>query len=235
MLAFYADESGSFDLHFPDQPWVVFAAVGFDDSHWLDINEALDTLKRSYFPHLASHEVEIRSNDIRMAAVRPRPENPFASLGATKLRRFGHELYEVIDALPFSWSAVAIHKPTIVRDFQVANERDLFSVAYLSLVELLDTWCDDERTVGRLFVDQREASCTERRIVRSPSFTLVIVTGARDGFVSSNVRTFTTRHGRTTFSWPISSRTTCSAVIATTIRSTRTSNESYQSCIVRTV
>ena len=50
MLAFYADESGSFDPHDPGQPWVVLLAVGFDDDHWLTIHRAFTDLKVAYFP-----------------------------------------------------------------------------------------------------------------------------------------------------------------------------------------
>jgi hypothetical protein len=157
VLAFYADESGSFDLHFPNQPWVVFAAVGFDDDHWLTIDEDLNELKRAYFPWFPPHDVEIRSNDIRMAAIRPHSGNPFSRLEPAALRRFGHELYEVIETLPFSWCAVAMYKPSIVHDLRVTNERQLFALAYRSLIRLLDAWCENEASVGRLFVDQRES------------------------------------------------------------------------------
>ena len=69
MLAFYADESGSFDLHDPGQPWVVFLAVGFDDDHWLTIHRAFSELKLAYSPYRVPGEFEIRSNDVRTALV----------------------------------------------------------------------------------------------------------------------------------------------------------------------
>ncbi len=156
VLAFYADESGSFDPYDPGQPWVVFLAVGFNDDHWLTIDRAFDALKRAYFPARAAHEVEIRSNDLRTALSRPRAENPFSSLDAGALRRFGDDLYEVVEQLPFAWCGTAIHKATVRQRFAVNDGHALFSLAYRATVERLHRWCLDEDQVGRLFVDQRE-------------------------------------------------------------------------------
>ncbi len=137
---------------------MVFAAIGFHDDHWLTIDEAFDKLKQAYFPYLLPHGVEIRSNDIRMAAIRPHSANPFSRLESAALRRFGHELYEVIETLPFWWCAVAMHKPTIVRELRVTNERQLFALAYRSLGPTDGCLgCEEESSVGRLFVDQRES------------------------------------------------------------------------------
>jgi uncharacterized protein DUF3800 len=156
VLAFYADESGSFSVRDPGQPWVVLLAIGFDDDNWTLIDDALNDLKRLYFPDCAPSEVEIGSNDLRMAHVRPSPRNPFSRISATTLRAFGADLYSVIDSLPFAWCVAVLNKPMTARRFTNARADDLFAIAYLELLGALDRWCASVGTVGRLFLDQRE-------------------------------------------------------------------------------
>lgn len=162
MLAFYADESGSFDLHDPGQPWVVFLAVGFHDDHWLTIHRAFTELKLTYFPARSPREIEIRSNDLRTALVHPRPGNPFSSLGASVLRRFGNDLYCAIDTLPFAWCGVAIYKAFARERLNVDDGQTLFELAYRATVERLHRWCVEVDRVGRFFVDQRERNLDGR-------------------------------------------------------------------------
>jgi hypothetical protein len=162
VLAFYADESGSFDPHDPGQPWVVFLAVGFDDDHWLTIHRAFTDLKAAYFPRRPPNEIEIRSNDLRTALVHPRAGNPFSSLGASNLRRFGNELYRVVDSLPFAWCGVAIHKASARERLGVSDGHALFALAYRGMVERLHSWCAEGNQVGRFFVDQRERNLDGR-------------------------------------------------------------------------
>jgi hypothetical protein len=158
VLAFYADESGSFDPHDLGRPWVVLLAIGFDDDDWLTIDEAFDGLKRWFFPFRPPAEVEIRSNAIRMALVRPDPRNPFSSLAPGKLARFGTELYRIIDGLPFVWNAAVVHKPTAARDFGCRSNHDVFALAYTSLIALIDERCRRVKRPARLFMDQQERS-----------------------------------------------------------------------------
>lgn len=156
VLAFYADESGTFSVRSGDQPWVVLLAIGFDDVHWTTIEEAFNALKRRYFPDRAPHGVEIGSHELRMAHVRPRSDNPFSSLLPEELRQFGHELYAVIDDLPFAWCASVIHKPSVVPRLAARRGGDLFIAAYVDLLRSLDGWCRYAGQPGRLFLDQRE-------------------------------------------------------------------------------
>jgi len=157
VLAFYADESGSFSVRDRGQPWVVLLAIGFDDNDWTLIENSLNDLKRAYFPDRRPREIEIGSNDLRMAHVRPDPENPFSRISPAALREFGTDLYSIIDSLPFAWCASILHKPTAIRHFANARADDLFVVAYLELLRILDRWCVSAETMGRLFVDQRES------------------------------------------------------------------------------
>ena len=157
MLAFYADESGTFSVRAGDQPWVVLLAIGFDDDHWATIDDALNDLKRQYFPERSPRDVEIKSHGLRMAHVRPRAENAFSSLSRDALRRFGEDLYSVIERLPFAWCASVLHKPSVVHRMPGAAGGDLFIRAYLDLLPSLDLWCRCAGKAGRLFVDQREA------------------------------------------------------------------------------
>jgi hypothetical protein len=156
VLAFYVDESGSFDLFNASQFWVVLLGIGFDDDHWLTIDNAVTDLKRRYFPHHPPHEVEIRSNDIRMAHVHPHDKNPFSRLSSEALRAFGSDLFETIDALPFSWAACAIHKPAVASSLGLSGVRDVYALAYVTLVDRLNRWCALDRKPGRLFIDQRD-------------------------------------------------------------------------------
>jgi Protein of unknown function (DUF3800) len=155
VLAFYADESGSFDLH-SIQPWVVLLAIGFSDDHWLQIDCGMNDLKRSYFGWKRSRDIEIRSNDLRMAHVHPRPDNPFSELDTDSLRSFGHDLYGLIDTLPFAWCASVVHGPTVANAAFPSGPPDLFALSYRTLLELLDQWCAASEEPGRLFVDQRD-------------------------------------------------------------------------------
>jgi Protein of unknown function (DUF3800) len=157
VLAFYADESGSFSLRAADQPWVVLLAIGFDDDSWTVIDEAMNDLKRAYFRGRTPREVEIRSHDLRMAHVRPRSDNVFSTLPRDLLRRFGDDLYAVIDALPFAWCASVLHKPSVVSSLSVRRGEALFTVAYLRLLQSLDGWCRAVGKPGRIFLDQRDA------------------------------------------------------------------------------
>ncbi|MBV8299056.1 MAG: DUF3800 domain-containing protein [Candidatus Eremiobacteraeota bacterium] len=117
MLAFYADESGSFSVRDPAQPWVVLLAIGFDDDHWGTIERALNDLKRRHFPGCHPSAVEIRSNDLRRAHVTGKLGNVFSSLKPGALARFASDLYATVDTLPFEWCAAAVHKPSALRDF----------------------------------------------------------------------------------------------------------------------
>ncbi|HEV2739369.1 MAG TPA: DUF3800 domain-containing protein [Candidatus Elarobacter sp.] len=155
MLAFYADESGSFDLH-SAQPWVVLLAIGFDDDHWLRIDRGVNDLKQAYFGQRHPHEIEIRSNDLRMAHVRPRPGNPFSLFDLEALRSFGNDLYALIDALPFAWCASVVHGPTAMRADSLRGSYDLFALSYRTLLGQLDRWCALTGEPGRLFLDQRD-------------------------------------------------------------------------------
>jgi hypothetical protein len=161
VLAFYADESGSFDPHDLGRPWVVLLAVGFNDDHWLTIEDAFDDLKRAYFPSRRPSEIEIRSNAIRMARVYPHPKNPFSALDPSELYRFGIDLYDLIEALPFAWSAAVIHKPT-AHGSGCRTNRDVFALAYTSLVRLIDERCRRDDQLARLFVDQQERNIEGR-------------------------------------------------------------------------
>lgn len=156
MLAFYADESGSFDPYDLERPWVVLLAVGFDDDHWLTIDDAFDGLKRDFFPFRRPDDIEIRSNAIRMALVRPHRRNPFSSLAPDALARFGEELYRIIDGLPFAWSAAIVHKPTVARNLGCRSTHDVFALAYTSLIALIDERCRCTERPARLFLDQQE-------------------------------------------------------------------------------
>jgi len=117
VLAFYADESGSFSVRDPAQPWVVLLAIGFDDDHWGTIERALNDLKRRHFPGCHPSAVEIRSNDLRRAHVTGKLGNVFSSLKPGALARFASDLYATVDTLPFEWCAAAVHKPSALRDF----------------------------------------------------------------------------------------------------------------------
>lgn len=156
MLASYVDESGSFDARNGSEPWVVLLAIGFDDNHWLTIERALNGLKKTYFPSHRPDEIEIRSNELRMAHVRPRHENQFSSLDRATLQSFGDDLYTIIDALPFAWSAAVMHKPTAARDLCLHSSQELYAAAYTMLLGRLDQWCSATGQQGRLFIDQRE-------------------------------------------------------------------------------
>jgi Protein of unknown function (DUF3800) len=171
VLAFYADESGSFDPHDPGQPWVVFLAVGFDDDHWLTIHRAFTELKLAYFPNRLPSEIEIRSNDLRTALVYPRARNAFSSLGAQALCRFGNDLYRMIDTLPFAWCGVAIDKAFAREHLNVHDGHALFALAYRATVERLHGWCAQDDRVGRFFVDQRDRNLDGRVHRESPSST----------------------------------------------------------------
>ena len=155
MLAFYADESGSFDLH-SAEPWIVLLAIGFDDDHWLRIDGAVNDLKQAYFGIRHPHEIEIRSNDLRMAHVRPRPGNPFSRFDRGALRSFGHDLYALIEALPFAWCASVVHGPTAMKAESIHGSYDLFALSYRTLLRQLDRWCASAGEPGRLFLDQRD-------------------------------------------------------------------------------
>lgn len=157
MLAFYVDESGVFDVTGAAQPWVVMLAVGFDDRHWSVIEQAMKALKQSYFPAHDPARIEIRSNDVRTAHVHPRPANPFSSLDSATLRSFGADLYAVIDGLPVSWCAAAVHLPTAARILASRNGPVLYANSYRMLLGLLDRWCACANDTGRLFLDQRDA------------------------------------------------------------------------------
>ena len=155
VLAFYADESGSFDLH-SAQPWVVLLAIGFDDDDWVQIDSAIHDLKRTYFGKRNADEIEIRSNLLRTAHVRPRPGNPFSLFDLDALRSFGDDLYALIDALPFAWCASVVHGPTAMTAGSVRGSYDLFSLSYRTLLGQLDRWCAFTGKPGRLFLDQRD-------------------------------------------------------------------------------
>jgi hypothetical protein len=157
VLAFYADESGTFSLRPAGQPWVVLLAVGLNDDHWMTIEEAMNGLKRRYFPDRAPREIEIRSHHLRMAHAYPRSENPFSRLSGETLRRFGEELYALIDVLPFEWRAAVMHKPSIAARLAIRPGAQLFTIAYLDLLRSLDRWCRSAGQPGRLFIDQRDA------------------------------------------------------------------------------
>jgi hypothetical protein len=155
VLSFYADESGSFDLH-NAQPWAVLLAIGFDDDHWLRIDRAMNDLKHAYFGPRHPNEIEIRSNDLRMAHVRPHPKNPFSRFDVVALRSFGNDLYALIDALPFAWCASVVHGPTVMRAIDLRGSYDLFTLSYRILLGQLDRWCAFVDEPGRLFLDQRD-------------------------------------------------------------------------------
>jgi len=80
VLAFYADESGSFSVRDPAQPWVVLLAIGFDDDHWGTIERALNDLKRRHFP--GCHPSAVEDN---------RPSSPETSVTRVVERPYFHD------------------------------------------------------------------------------------------------------------------------------------------------
>lgn len=156
MFSFYADESGSADIHNHSQPWFVLLAIGFNDDHWVRIDEGVTALKKAYFPSWNLAEIEIHSNDIRRAPLQAFPPNPFSTLSAGKLAQFGQDLYDLIDSLPFEWCASALDKQATIVKHGLTTSSELFKFAYMLLVERLHGWCTAEQNVGRLFVDQQE-------------------------------------------------------------------------------
>jgi hypothetical protein len=131
-------------------------AIGFDDDHWLRIDAAVNDLKQAYFGKKRPHEVEIRSNDLRMAHAHPRPGNPFSRFDRDALRSFGHDLYALIDALPFAWCASVLHGPTAIKTESIRSSYDLFALSYRTMLRQLDRWCASAGNPGRLFLDQRD-------------------------------------------------------------------------------
>jgi len=157
MFSFYADESGTADIH-DERPWYVLLAVGLDDKNWPWIENAVKDLKHRYFPGWPLHKVEIHSNDIRRAKLDQYPPNPFSTLDEASVKAFSEELYGLIDAAPLEWCASAIHKPRAIRKHGIASASELFKLAYVLLMERLHGWCAREGTVGRIFIDQQETN-----------------------------------------------------------------------------
>lgn len=157
MFSFYADESGTAKIH-TTSDWFVFLAVGLNDDNWSAMEDAVNALKRKYFPGWAMHKVEIHSNDIRRAKIQSYPPNPFATLDEATLKSFTDDLYAVIDNAPLRWCAAAINKPDAIRKHGIASASELFKLAYVLLVERLHGWCEQSNTTGRLFIDQQETN-----------------------------------------------------------------------------
>jgi hypothetical protein len=99
----------------------VLLAIGFNDDHWLRIDRGVNELKQAYFGQRHPRNIEIRSNDLRMAHVHPRPDNPFSLLDLEALRSFGNDLYALIDMLPFAWCAAVVHGPTVLKADRLAR------------------------------------------------------------------------------------------------------------------
>jgi len=160
VLSFYADESGSMGRGQGD--WVALLAIGFHDDNWKSLKDSADALKRRYFHNWNLDEVEIKSVYLRRWN-RPDqtwPPNAFATLQAGQMDRFGRELYELIDAAPFEWSAVAFSKAYLLSHYGITKPRDVFFRLYMSLLEQLHGWANHERTYGRLFLDQQHQGRT---------------------------------------------------------------------------
>lgn len=156
MFSFYADESGNVDLHDAARPWYVLLAIGFDDSRWQSIDDAVLAIKKHYFPGWEPHQVEIHSNTIRRAAVEQYPPNPFSTLAPQVLKALTDDLYEMIEHGNFEWCAAVVNKPGLVARHGLSKPAQIFKMAYMLLVERLHGWCAHKNTQGRLFVDQQE-------------------------------------------------------------------------------
>jgi len=155
VFSFYADESGSADIFNDEQPWFVLLAIGLNDDNWEQIDDSVNGLKRAYFPGFWK-QVEIHSNDIRRASRQKFPPNPFSSLTPEKREQFGIDLYNLIDALPFQFCAAAVNKRAAINQKGFSSTSELFQFTYTLLVERLHGWCEREKNIGRLFVDQQE-------------------------------------------------------------------------------
>ena len=141
MLSFYGDESGSMGRGQGD--WVALLAIGFRDDHWKPIKEAVDALKRSYFPNWNLDEVELKSVYLRRWNQPDQhwPPNAFTTLNAIQIAQFGRDLYTVIDGAPFEWAAVAFSKAHLLHRYGIAKPRDVFSECTCI--------CSSDSTVGR--------------------------------------------------------------------------------------
>ena len=145
--------------------WVALLAIGFHDDAWKSVRDSINDLKRRYFPSWNLDEVEIKSVYLRRwnQPDQTWPPNAFATLDAEEIERFGRALYELIDAAPFEWAAVALSKASLLRQYGIAKPRDVFFRLYMCLLERLHGWAESEDTFGRLFLDQQHQGLVNTR------------------------------------------------------------------------
>jgi hypothetical protein len=163
VLSFYADESGSMGRGQGDL--VALLAIGFHDDNWTLLKDSTNSLKRRYFPNWNLDDIEIKSVYLRRSSQTDQtwPPNAFATLDARQMARFGHELYELIDAAPFEWAAAACSKTHLRNHYGITKPRDVFFRMYTRLLERLHGWADCENTYGRLFLDQQHQGLVNTR------------------------------------------------------------------------
>ena len=145
--------------------WVALLAIGFHDDNWKPLGDSIDALKRRYFQNWNLNQVEIKSVYLRRwnQPDQTWPPNAFTTLDAEQMERFGRELYELIDAAPFEWSAVAYSKTYLLGHYGIAKPRDVFFRLYMYLLERLHDWASLEGTYGRLFLDQQHQGLVNTR------------------------------------------------------------------------
>jgi hypothetical protein len=85
-------------------------------------------LKQRYFPNWNLDEVEIKSVYLRRwnQPDQSWPPNAFTTLSEVQMEQFGRELYELIDAAPFEWAAVAFSKAYLLHHYGITKPRDVF-------------------------------------------------------------------------------------------------------------
>lgn len=180
MYTFYADESGSAGKGQGDQ--VVLLALGFEDDRWKQIKDALDNLKRSYFPAWNLDDVELKSVYLRRWNLPDQkwPPNAFTTLNQAQVTAFGNDLFDVIDTLPIEWAAVAFSKQYLLKNYGISAPRDIFFRLYMYLLERLHGWCKVDRTLGRVFMDQQHqqlVNATHDEIIKRHRLLLAAGTG----------------------------------------------------------
>ena len=163
MLSFYADESGSIGRGQGD--WVALLAIGFHDDQWKPLKDAIDALKRRFFPNWDLDSVELKSVYLRRwnQPDQSWPPNAFSTLDAAAVARFGEALYALIDEAPFEWAAVAFSKAHLLHHYGITQSRDVFFRLYMYLLERLHGWANREGTYGRVFLDQQHQGLVNAR------------------------------------------------------------------------
>jgi hypothetical protein len=180
MLSFYADESGSAGSGQGDA--VVLLAAGFTDDNWKPIKDQIDGLKRAYFKNWNLDEVELKSVYLRRWNLPDQkwPPNAFTTLTQPQIAAFGNDLFDLIDALPIEWAAVAFSKSYLLHTHGINDSRSIFFRLYMYLLERLHGWCKRENTYGRLFLDQQHqqlVNATHDEIIKQHHQLLVAGTG----------------------------------------------------------